>query len=249
MKNGRLEGLITIPAGGWQAAINDGAAFNVVLSASVTYTPTELATAFEAALEAGAGSGQTYTVTIANGEGGTGKVTFTCTAVFTVTWTSTALRDALGFTGNLSGATSYTSTNGLLGMWLPDCPMQYRRPRGNGGFTEGGVSQTISPSGAVKTIVTTSRTKVPPVSWSHVTLARALQESEANGVRSFERFLGCLRGTPSAFLPGSQVRVYWDADMTVYTAIVPRIPESNDLDPVDENWRGLYACQIEGWAV
>jgi hypothetical protein len=39
------------------------------------------------------------------------RVRLSSSGVFTVTWTDTQLRDLLGFTGNLAGASSYTATN------------------------------------------------------------------------------------------------------------------------------------------
>lgn len=50
----------------------------------------------------------------------TGKVTISgMNAGWTLTWTDTALRDLLGFTGNLTGATSYTATNEARYQWRP----------------------------------------------------------------------------------------------------------------------------------
>lgn len=43
-------------------------------------------------------------------------------ATFTVTWASTALRDLMGFTGNLSGASSYDATNPSPLLWAPGYP-------------------------------------------------------------------------------------------------------------------------------
>ena len=44
----------------------------------------------------------------------------------TVTWTSTDLRDILGFTGNLTSATSHTSTYPMRYLWLPSlAPSNY----------------------------------------------------------------------------------------------------------------------------
>ena len=48
-----------------------------------------------------------------------GKVRITATPTFTIDWTSTDLRDALGFTGNLSGATNYTAPNLSPYFWSP----------------------------------------------------------------------------------------------------------------------------------
>jgi hypothetical protein len=54
----------------------------------------------------------------------TGLATLDCDGTTTsVTWTDTALRDLLGFTGNLSGSTSYTATNQMRYVWRPSRPL------------------------------------------------------------------------------------------------------------------------------
>lgn len=45
-------------------------------------------------------------------------------ATFSVQWTDTDLRDLLGFTGNLSAASSYTATNVSPLLWSPGKPMR-----------------------------------------------------------------------------------------------------------------------------
>jgi hypothetical protein len=47
------------------------------------------------------------------------RVRIAASSTFTVTWNSTELRDLLGFTGNLSGASSYTATNPSPLLWAP----------------------------------------------------------------------------------------------------------------------------------
>ena len=60
----------------------------------------------------------TFTSTIGST---TGRVTFAGSGGnFTVTWTDTALRDLLGFTGNLAGAATYTGTNQARYNWYPN---------------------------------------------------------------------------------------------------------------------------------
>jgi hypothetical protein len=121
--------------------------------------------------------------------------------------------------------------------------------RGDPGHEEGGVSQVVTPSGATYTVRTTTRTRIPPLTWSHVTAARAREYSEADGVRSWERLIrDCVRGGSAAFLPGCQVRVYWDADAANYITIRPLAPDDTACPAADASWRGLYAVSIEGWA-
>lgn len=46
-------------------------------------------------------------------------VVLSATGTFAVTWTSTDLRDLLGFTGNLSSANTYTATHTPENTWIP----------------------------------------------------------------------------------------------------------------------------------
>lgn len=52
-----------------------------------------------------------------------GRVVLADSGTFTVTWVNTTLRDNLGFTGNLSGANSYTATNAPRYVWRPTRPL------------------------------------------------------------------------------------------------------------------------------
>lgn len=51
---------------------------------------------------------------------GVGKVTLSASVTFSITWTDTNLRDMLGFTGNLSSASSYTATYPMRYTWISD---------------------------------------------------------------------------------------------------------------------------------
>lgn len=60
------------------------------------------------------------TLTFATSGANAGKITIGNSAVFSVTWTDTALRDILGFIGDLSGASSYTATYKPMYCWISD---------------------------------------------------------------------------------------------------------------------------------
>lgn len=251
---GRLEAATVVPSGGWTLTVNDGAAYAGTLTAGTTYSgPTAVVAALVAALNtaaAGAGSARTWTGSIASGEQGTGYVTLTCSAGANVTgtWTTTTLRDYLGWAAGLSGAITFTSPSGCLGMWLPDCTAMMPMPLAETGNKQGGISITETPSGVTKVIKTASRTRHPGITWSHVTLARARQASEASGVRSFERFVrDCLRGDTSLsyFRPGGDVKHFPDAGSATATVYHPRVP--NDVGDVmqpafDSGYVGLWRC-------
>lgn len=256
--NGRLESATVVPAGGWTLTVNDGVAYAATLTAATVYSgPTAVVTALVAALNAAAivaGSARTWTGSIASGEAGTGYVTLTCSAGANVTgtWTTTTLRDFLGFAAGLSGAITFTSPSGCLGMWLPDCPISQPFPLGDTGNVESDCSVIVSPAGVTKTIVTATRTRHPGITWSHISLARARQSQEANGIRAFERFVrDCMVGSSglSYFLPGGDIKVFWDAGSAtaqVYHPSTPMKVEDVMAPTQQDGYVGLWRCTWPG---
>lgn len=250
---------MVVPVGGWAVAINDGVAYNATLAAGTYSGPTAVVTAWIAAIQAAAiaaGSVKTFVGSIASGEQGTGKTTITINSgTFALTWTATNLRNLLGWSAGLAAAGTYTSPSGCLGMWLPDCTIAQPFPLGDAGNVEASISQTSSPLGATKTIYTSSRTHHPGIAWTHVTLARARQGSEASGVRSWERFVrDCMIGSSglSYFLPGGDVKIFWNADSAstptpaVYHPIVPRSVADAMEPSTGDGYVGLYRCKWLG---
>lgn len=70
-----------------------------------------------------AATSRTWTITLDDdSDSSTGKVTLAVSgAATTATWTSTAIRDLLGFAGNLSSGTTWTSDYQAKYLWLPNC--------------------------------------------------------------------------------------------------------------------------------
>ena len=253
MSFGALESqALVVPVGGWTMHVVDASATFDATIAAGTYSPTSLLAAVQVALEAG--SAETYTVnwaatTLGLTEGGNGQVKIVCSSVFAITWTSTDLRDALGYTAGLAADGQYTSTYGVKGLWLPDCP--YLSPYGSQdpGHTEGGPAQAVSPLGVTKTIVHPTRVKMPGLRWSHVSVARARQQAETGAPRSWERFVReTMFGAVSYFRPGGAWRLYWNADsLGTSTDYYPIAPKSTAADAADTSWRGLYAVEFAGF--
>jgi hypothetical protein len=70
------------------------------------------------------GPGGTWTVTCDdNSDTSLGKITIARSLAYTATWTSTTIRDLLGFTTNLStgGTLTFTGANQAKYLWLPNC--------------------------------------------------------------------------------------------------------------------------------
>lgn len=83
-----------------------------------------------------------------------GKVKLSGSITFTVSWDDTTLRDMLGFTGNLSGASSYTADNISKYIWFPGrghTPEE--SPIAVGGAVNYMRNQTIAPDGSQVTFV------------------------------------------------------------------------------------------------
>jgi hypothetical protein len=253
MANGALESqALVVPVGGWSADIDDGVAPFTVTVPAGTYSPTSLLVAFEAAIEAGSGANSTWSASIASGEGGSGACTInTSPGTLEIVWTSTDLRDALGFVSDVATSNTVTSDYGVRGLWLPDCPLDSRYGSQDPGHTEGGPAQTVSPLGVIKTISRPTYVRLPPVRWSHVTAARARQAAESGVPRSYERFIrevvyGNASGV-SYFTPGGVVRLIWNANVPgTYTDYYPIAARSTALERTDPSWSGLYSCSFEG---
>jgi hypothetical protein len=97
----------------------------------------------------------------------------TSSGVFDVTWTSTVLRDYLGFTGNLTGATGYTATNRSPMLWSPgktETPEE--APLGAHGKPIADLSVAYGAGGTQTIRVEGSPTYRQRFAWSHVAKAR-----------------------------------------------------------------------------
>lgn len=244
--NGRVETRVVVPTGGWDVTYNEGGGPVTVTIPAGSYWASDMPTQLQSAIENV--SINAWDCTIANGESGTGLVTIDVPGTASITWTDTDLRDVLGFTGNLSGAGSYTGTWGARGMWMPDSPLVSPYTAGDAGHWEGGPVQTISPLGVTKTITRPTRVKCGPFRWTHVSLARARQYSESAPARSFERLLrDAFFAQQSYFMPGDIMRLYWNADDSAYVEFYPQAPASTESIRAHEEWHGLWACSIEGW--
>ncbi len=168
----KFEGLITVPTGGWAFNLEEvtpnGGPTAVTIPAGGYYLTTgygagtSLLATIKAQMEAAIAGAVTYTVTLDDdNDTSTGKVTIAGSGVttFNITWTSLTLRNLLGFTGNLSGAATYTGTEHAEFLWLPNVGRRspLRAPDGSAGayMTDGTV--TVSPSGKSKRLAYATR--------------------------------------------------------------------------------------------
>lgn len=124
---GYLASALTIPSGVSLSVTTDAGGPTAVTWTAGNYESIIAALAqLETDLQAGqAPSGDGWDLSISTGSGGTGKVTIDAPDdTWSITWSSTAARDILGFTANISSVTTaQTGADQARGIWLPDRPL------------------------------------------------------------------------------------------------------------------------------
>jgi hypothetical protein len=253
MSKGRLEAQITIPVGGWSVSVAItavvGSPFTVTVAAG-TYYPTDLLSTFQTQLNAASGADGVFTVSGSFGESGTGLVTIAHTVeTFTITWSSTDLRDALGFTGTLTpAALTFTGTRNAQGVWLPDCQLFAERGTNDPGYIQSDRTESVSPRGDVYALKFQHRTVLPMVRWVHVTKPRAKVVSETTVGASFEQWWRYTHNAElSYFAVCPPVRLIWDADTSAtYHEFRLIGRNTTEMPRVVEGWDGLWTVEIRG---
>lgn len=213
---GRWEAFFTVPSS-ITASVDGGSGAQTVTWAAGSYTPTSFIAYTQTALTAQAPpAAGSWSVSLSTGTGGTGLVTIArSTGSYSITWTSTALRDMLGFVADITSQTSVTGTNHHGGLWLPDCPLTLdahpsRAPK----QTDNRASE--SPSGSVITIGGTKKYQHKNVAYSHVPASRIWIGEETTGGASLEQWLDDTQfgDGHSWFSRGSAFQVYWNNGAT-----------------------------------
>lgn len=224
MSAGMLQARITVPVGGWVMIVAItavvGSPFTVTIPAG-NYYPSELLVELQTQLDAATvADGAWSVVADLSDTTGTGLVNIKNNIqTFTIVWTSTDLRDVLGFTATLTpAAITFFGTKHLRGAFLPDCPIDSEYG-GEAGHTETDRSSLVS-GGGVTTVTAygVDRVAMSPTRWSHVTRAKARTsgESPAGYGGSYETWLlDTHSGRYSYFGTSPPVRVYHDAGGSV----------------------------------
>lgn len=249
MARGRVEARLTVPTGGWSVSltVTTFAPPMVITIPAGNYFPTDLLATFKTQLDAAYVGDGAFTVSGSWGEAGTGLVTISHTVeTFTVTWTSTDLRDVLGFTSTLTpAAATFTGTLHARGVWLPNCEMDIDRGV-DGGVYELDRTTSVSPQGDVYGMGYTTRQRHEGFTWPHITQPRAQITYEATTGESFERWwLDTHAATRSYFAEvAPQLRVYEDASTGTYLTY-REIERANTAAPrFDSTWRYLRTVVI-----
>ncbi len=206
-------------------------------------------------------AGLGFVVSISDGEGTPSSATGLCTIAapgqynISVTFTSTEIRDLLGFTGNIVAASSaQTGTRHCPGLWLPANPGKFTR---HGDYDAGTLNtqtrQTIGPTGAVYTVGggTAYFRDLQGVLWDGVPATRVRPQYNSSGTQTsttnetLEEYLGnTFYGTgtyASLFTRGASNRLYWNADDdTKYVAGKFLWPERFDPDTFQPGYTAFY---------
>jgi hypothetical protein len=214
--DGRLEALITIPTGGATVAITRagvGPVDATVAAGTYYFTAaggvSSIITALQTAMNA-VSTGWTVTHSL-TGSSATGRVTINTTGnPWSLTWTSTTLRDLLGFTGNIAGVSAaQTGTNQARGLWFPRAPLMLD---GDPGMApkESDLRTMQSPTGDVIGIVGNVRRVHKRLRWSHVPRDRYREVSASLDYASWEAFVDDTQIGEglSFFAPAGKVQIY-----------------------------------------
>ena len=258
MAHGRLEGRITFSANQTGTVTDSNGGPTAWTLTAGSYYPTDLAAAFQASLVAATGSvGDNFTVTISRGESGaTGRCTITTSDVnWSLVFTTSDLRDALGFTGNISNASSaQTGTNHVKPMWIPNGPSKYS-PYGDtaAGDLITDYRATKGPGGHVHALFGNEHRAHRNIMWNGVTGARTHAHLESVTGESFESFYrDCALGRVSYIPVNTYVRLIWDAD-TDGTYAVGRILWPTVFQELTEameyGWTGKWRIRLPELAV
>ena len=205
---------LTAPAASVEATNGSGGPSTATITAG-TYGLDEVCAELETQLNTACPSGWTVVISTT-----TGLVTIDCSDTdWSITWTSTALRDLLGFAADIASASSaQTGTRQAKGLWFPHCPLMLdgdprQAPRADDGRA------SVSPTGAVYKVVGVSSYRHRNVRFTHVPQAYVWARSAALQNCDYETwYLDTQAGLGhSWFSPASVCVVGWDNAGSVTT--------------------------------
>lgn len=258
--NGRWEGRIKIPTGGWSFDVTEtgggGATDTISLTAANTYyhsSPGNDTVDFPAKLQAllnAATLNATYTVTVSATATGTGKYTISATGgsvtAIAIAFTSTDFRNLIGFTGNVNSALSHTGANHARALWIPQCPVNAAYHLDSDGMPVYDRSHTLSPTGVYKSLVYGSHNACA-YEYQYVLQAKTITAAEDTTNESYQTFwVDCIAGDGAWAEPGKALRWYQDASTDgTYKTLNALGGPSPDYARVDNTWDGAWRVLIE----
>jgi hypothetical protein len=135
------------------------------------------------------------------------------TPTWSIFWTSTDLRDLLGFTANISSVTTtQTGTKAARGCWLPDCPL-YMESDPTQAPRKTDLRQSESPTGITLGLAGNSKYRHKGLRWNAVPQAQVWESKATYQYGSWEAFCkDAIFGLGhSWFVPSSRIQVYFDS--------------------------------------
>lgn len=252
MTCGRLDAQITVPVGGWSISVAitgaPGSPFVVTIPAGTYWSGSTLLSELQTQLDAASGADGPWSVTVnLSDEVGTGLINIkNDTHTFTITWTSTDLRDVLGFTATLTpAALSFSGTRHLRGVWLPDCVIDSEYGA-EAGYTETDRSTLLSNGGDISvTAYGVERVRMGTTRWSMVTRPKARVSGETTVGASYEAWLlDTHSGRRSYFGTSPQVRVYHDSGGAVVATVRFLWDGSTRLVRSVPDWIYLWSIEL-----
>lgn len=209
--DGYVYAAITVPSGVTiSATSNAGGPTTVTITAgsyqSISTLRSQVATDLDSQRPITGGSWQAgFTA------GTTGLVTLQTSnaSSFSITWTSTDLRNILGFTADISSQTSVTASSQAKGYWQADCPLVVETGVSRAAPRVTDAHQTESPNGLVITHVGNVKYRHRGLSWSHCPKHKIWIIEEGTPNESLEQFMIDTQWGQghSWFSPGAKLRV------------------------------------------
>lgn len=232
---GYIEAQCTVPSSTTISVTTPAGGPTTVTLTAGSYYMLELASHLQSVLNAQRpGSVATWTVTISTtGTSPTGLTTIALTTgateSYSITWTSTDLRDMLGFASNISSQSTATGTLACRGVFIPDRPLNLDDdPRAAPMLTD--LRETESPTGYGLAVVGNVKYVHTGLRYAHVTRERYM-DTDSGVTPSWARFVKNtqLGQGHSWFTPRSRVKI------TDHTAVLV-----GSVDGVTKWWmRGI----------
>ena len=182
----------------------------------------------------------------------TNKVTVsedgTAASAITWTWTDTALRDLLGFTGNLTlDNDSTTATNECAFCWAPDRSLAFHPVQLNQFWSRRSTSMGQKSNDGTIVSVEGQNLNVADVAYSHIAKARVIIPSSGSINTEFQQFYG------DVIHLGMPIRLYPDKTDSAVVKTLKVIDEDGLVPPLDDMisrnvqsfdnyWRVGFSC-------
>jgi hypothetical protein len=178
-------------------------------------------------------------------QGNTGQVRLADPTGFNLTWNTNPLRDALGYSSNVSGGTtSVVGSNHAPGVWLPSTlGKSSRHGDHDRGKLVSDFRQTVGPVGTVHGLFSQFHYALEGIAWEGVPASRAKEHREVITGESFESFFKAVGlGWAYEFIPtNTLVRLYWNADVvSEYIDGHLLWPPTYDQNSMIPGWVGRY---------